>query len=40
MNTKIRLLNKKDIPEAARIILETKAGDNKEEIEKLAEEEG
>lgn len=35
MNTKIRLLTKEDIPEAARIILETKAGCNKEEVEKL-----
>jgi ribosomal protein S18 acetylase RimI-like enzyme len=35
METKIRLLTKKDISDAARIILETKAGLNKGEVEKL-----
>jgi ribosomal protein S18 acetylase RimI-like enzyme len=35
METKIRLLQKKDIPAVARIILNTKAGSNKKEVLKL-----
>ena len=35
METKIRLLKKGDIPACVKIILETKAGSNKREVEKL-----
>lgn len=35
METKIRLLKKQDIPAVVRIILETKAGENKKEVQKL-----